>query len=120
MKKPPMTGAVKQYLNAVDRLYCKTNRPDIHTIKAAIPPAEFYPHDLPDMRPTNKSGWQDGGLCPFHNDTKAGSFRVNLDTGGYYCFSCGAKGGDIVAFTMQRDGLTFPDALKQLAEEWRV
>lgn len=59
MKKPPMTGAVKQYLNAVDKRYCKTNRPDIHTIRAAIPPAEFYQHELPDMRPTNKSGWRD-------------------------------------------------------------
>ena len=120
MKRPPMTGAVKQYLHAVDRLYCKTNCPDIHSVKAAISPADYYQYELSDMPRTDKGNWQDGGLCVFHNDRHTGSFRVNLDTGAFCCFSCGAKGGDIVAFTMQRDGLAFPDALKQLAEDWGV
>jgi len=93
---------------------------DICTIKSAISPADFYQYELPDMPRTNKGNWRDGGLCPFHNDSKAGSFRVNMDTGGYCCFSCGAKGGDVVAFTMQREGLTFLNALKQLAEDWGV
>jgi DNA primase len=94
--------------------------PDIRTIKTAISPADFYQYELPDMPSKNKGGWRDGGLCPFHADNHAGSFRVNMDTGGYCCFSCNAKGGDVVAFTMQREGLTFPNALKQLAEDWGV
>ncbi len=93
---------------------------DIRAIKAAISPADFYQHELPDMPRTNKGGWRDGGLCPFHSDRKAGSFRVNLDNGAFGCFSCGARGGDVVAFTMQRDGLAFPEALKQLADNWGV
>lgn len=94
--------------------------PDIDKIKASIRPADFYPHELPDMLRPTKGGWRDGGLCPFHRDNRAGSFRVNLDNGAFCCFSCGAKGGDIIAFTMQRDDLTFPEALKQLAEDWGV
>jgi len=31
-------------------------------------------------------------LCPFHNDRRIGSFSVNILTGRYHCFSCGAKG----------------------------
>lgn len=93
---------------------------DIQLIKASILPADFYQHELPDMPCTLKFGWQDGGLCPFHSDNHAGSFRVHLDTGAFCCFSCGAKGGDIIAFTMQRDGLTFSSALKRLASDWGV
>ena len=120
MKKPRYQGgAGKEYFNALNKLYSKPN-PDIHKIKAAISPADFYQYVLPDMPRTNKGGWRDGGLCPFHADSQAGSFRVNLDYGAFCCFSCGAKGADIVAFTMQRDGLTFPEALKQLAEDWGV
>lgn len=119
-KAPLKNGAGKEYIDAVNKLYSNRSRPDIHSVKAAISPADFYQYELPDMARTNKGGWQDGGLCVFHNDQHTGSFRVNLDTGAFCCFSCGAKGGDIAAFTMQRDGLTFPDALKQLAEDWRV
>jgi len=120
MKKAPhKDGAGKEYLNALDKLYSKP-RPDIQAIKAAISPVEFYQHELPDMPRTQKGGWRDGGLCPFHSDTHSGSFRVHLDTGAFCCFSCGAKGGDLVAFIMQRDGLVFSEALKQLAEDWGV
>ncbi|WP_082054117.1 CHC2 zinc finger domain-containing protein [Methyloterricola oryzae] len=62
----------------------------------------------------------DGGLCPFHADGRAGSFRVHLETGAFCCFACGAKGGDIVAFVQQREGLSFQDALTKLADEWGV
>ncbi|MBD3343629.1 MAG: DNA primase [Chitinivibrionales bacterium] len=55
------------------------------------------------------------GLCPFHKD-KDPSFNVNSDKGIYHCFGCG-KGGDIFSFLMEIDGLTFPEALRQLADE---
>ncbi|MBD3319498.1 MAG: DNA primase [Chitinivibrionales bacterium] len=55
------------------------------------------------------------GLCPFHKD-KDPSFNVNSEKGIYHCFGCG-KGGDIFSFLMEIEGLTFPEALQQLAEE---
>ena len=44
--------------------------------------------------------------CCFHEDTQP-SLRINLDFGGFHCFGCGEKGGDIVAFHQQRHHLTF-------------
>lgn len=89
------------------------------SIKQAIIPAEFYHHELPGVI-LKKQGWNDGGLCRFHADNKTGSFRVNLTTGGYKCFACGAAGGDIIDFVMASHGLNFADALAKLADDWRV
>ena len=89
-------------------------------LKQSISPADFYSHELPDMRQTNRAGWANAGLCVFHNDTRPNSFFVNLHTGAYHCFSCEARGGDILAFLMERDGLTFPEAINQLSEEWSL
>src|SRR5580698_3946970 len=54
------------------------------------------------------------GLCPFHQE-KTGSFNVNQSRQFYECFGCGV-GGDVLKFVMEIDGLTFPEALKMLAE----
>ena len=54
------------------------------------------------------------GLCPFHQE-KTPSFNVNRTRQFYKCFGCG-KGGDALNFVMEVDGLTFPEALKMLAE----
>ena len=54
------------------------------------------------------------GLCPFHQE-KTGSFNVNQSRQFYKCFGCGV-GGDVLKFVMEIDGLTFPEALKTLAE----
>src|SRR6185437_11303638 len=54
------------------------------------------------------------GLCPFHQE-KTPSFSVNQTRQFYKCFGCG-KGGDALNFVMEIDGLTFPEALKQLAD----
>ena len=54
------------------------------------------------------------GLCPFHQE-KTPSFNVNQARQFYKCFGCGA-GGDALKFVMEVDGLTFPEALKLLAE----
>jgi len=53
------------------------------------------------------------GLCPFHNE-KTPSFHVHPDRGFWKCFGC-QKGGDVLTFAMELDGLTFPDALRMLA-----
>jgi CHC2 zinc finger len=52
-------------------------------------------------------------VCPFHDDSKP-SLRVRLNTGGFRCMVCGAHGGDVLAFHMQRTGLGFVEAAKAL------
>ncbi|MBI1210717.1 MAG: DNA primase [Alphaproteobacteria bacterium] len=55
------------------------------------------------------------GLCPFHNE-KTPSFSVNEQKGFYHCFGCGAH-GDIITFVMETEGLSFPEAVEQLATQ---
>ncbi len=54
------------------------------------------------------------GLCPFHQE-KAPSFNVNPDRGIYHCFGCGVT-GDGIRFLMDHDHLSFPEALRTLAD----
>ena len=89
-------------------------------VKAHIPPLEFYRIELPGMAPPKRNDWHDGGFCPFHADHHAGSFHVNLQNGAFHCFSCHAKGGDIISFIQLRDFLTFAEAVQRLADEWEV
>ena len=54
------------------------------------------------------------GLCPFHGE-KTASFSVSPDAGLYYCFGC-HKGGGAVNFIMEIEGLSYPDAVRLLAQ----
>ncbi len=60
-----------------------------------------------------KAGTTFKGLCPFHGE-KTPSFVVTPARESWHCFGCGL-GGDVFSFVMQRDGVAFPEALKQLA-----
>lgn len=62
-----------------------------------------------------KAGREWKACCPFHNE-KSPSFTVNDEKGFYHCFGCGAHGDAIRWMTDQR-GLTFMDAVKELAAE---
>lgn len=64
------------------------------------------------------SGARYVGLCPFHSE-KTPSFNVNSNLQIYKCFGCDAK-GDVFKFVMEHDGLTFPEALKSLAERYGI
>jgi len=58
------------------------------------------------------------GLCPFHSE-KAPSFTVDEEKQLYHCFGCGA-GGDIFTLIMEKENLSFPEALKYLAEKYNI
>jgi DNA primase len=60
-----------------------------------------------------KQGSAHVGLCPFHAE-RSPSFQVVANKGFYHCFGCG-KHGDAFAWLMEREGMTFPEALDQLA-----
>lgn len=59
-------------------------------------------------------GGQKKGLCPFH-DEKTPSFHVTPSRGYFHCFGC-QTGGDVIAFVMKIDHLTFTETIERLAE----
>ena len=61
-----------------------------------------------------RSGANMFGLCPFHGE-KTASFSVAPDKGIYYCFGC-HKGGSVINFQMEVEGLSYPDAVRALAK----
>ena len=60
-----------------------------------------------------RSGANLFGLCPFHNE-RTPSFAVNPAGQFYHCFGCG-KGGGVINFIMEIEGLSFPEAVEFLA-----
>jgi DNA primase len=54
------------------------------------------------------------GLCPFHTE-KTPSFSVDPVRGFYHCFGCGV-GGNVFTFLMQMERVSFPEAVRSLAE----
>lgn len=54
------------------------------------------------------------GLCPFHSE-KTPSFTVNPERQIWHCFGCN-RGGDVFAFLMEMEKVTFPESLQILAD----
>ena len=62
------------------------------------------------------SRWQ--GRCPFHEE-RTPSFSVNPADKLFYCFGC-PKGGDLITFVRETEGLDFADAVEWLADRYRI
>ena len=62
----------------------------------------------------NAGGGQKKGLCPFH-DEKSPSFHVTPSKGYFHCFGC-QTGGDVIAFVMKMDHISFTETIERLAE----
>ena len=92
------------------------------TSRAGIPPATLQQIrdsvDIVDVVSRyvtlSKTGQNFRGLCPFHQE-KTPSFTVTPARQMFYCFGCGT-GGDVFTFLMRKEGLEFPEAVRDLAE----
>lgn len=69
-------------------------------------------YDKRKSQPQKGDHW---ACCPFHNE-KTPSFHVDDRKNMYHCFGCGAT-GDHFKFLVEKDGLSFPEAVEQLADE---
>ncbi len=73
---------------------------------------------ISDYVTLKKKGKSLMGICPFHQE-KTPSFSVDSVKGLYHCFGCGA-GGDVFNFIMEIENITFPEAVKNLAERYGI
>src|SRR5687768_4706974 len=65
-----------------------------------------------------KSGARWMGKCPFHED-RTPSFSVDPADKLFYCHGCG-KGGDLISFVRETEGLDFVGAIEWLADRYRI
>lgn len=86
-----------------------TREEAVAEIKRRLDIVEFIGQYLP----LKKSGINHSGRCPFH-DEKTPSFMVSGERQTFKCFGCG-KGGDIITFLMEKEGLSFTEAIEILA-----
>jgi len=70
---------------------------------------------ISDYVQLKKKGANWMACCPFHGE-KTPSFSVNPAKGFFKCFGCG-KGGDSVTFVMEMERVSFPEAVKLVAEK---
>ena len=68
--------------------------------------------------PLKRAGRTYKGLCPFHGE-KTPSFHVDPDKGFFHCFGCHV-GGDVFKFLELHEKVTFPEAVKLLAQKFGV
>lgn len=83
---------------------------DADRIIAALP-IENYIGRFVALKRKGNNLW---GLCPFHGE-KTPSFSISPQKGIYKCFGCGV-GGNVITFAKEYNKLSFPEALKLLAE----
>lgn len=80
-------------------------------LNALVDLSDFIGRYVSDLKKT--SGDTHAACCPFHNE-KTASFTVSNRKGFYHCFGCGVH-GNAIGFLMEKMGLAFPDAVKEVA-----
>jgi DNA primase len=65
-----------------------------------------------------KAGRRHVGLCPFHSE-KTPSFTLDDERQLFHCFGCGT-GGDVFTLIMEKENLSFPEAVRYLAEKYNI
>ncbi len=68
--------------------------------------------------PLKRAGGNYVALCPFHKE-KSPSFNVSPQKQIFHCFGC-HKGGDVFTFVQEFENISFPEALKRLAERAKI
>lgn len=66
------------------------------------------------------SGTERDALCPFHNDHKLGSFKVNVEKNIWKCFGCGEGGKGGIGFYRKFHNLSYRDAVLQVGIKHRA
>src|SRR5256885_7729536 len=68
--------------------------------------------------PLKRAGANFVTLCPFHKE-KTASFNVHSQKQIFHCFGC-HKGGDVFSFVREYENITFPEAVRRLAERAHI
>ncbi|MDC0358599.1 DNA primase, partial [Oligoflexia bacterium] len=71
-----------------------------------------------DLVALKRQGSAYAGLCPFHSE-KTPSFVVRDDDNYFHCFGCG-ESGNVITFVMKSQGLSFPEAVEQIAARYGI
>lgn len=71
-----------------------------------------------ERTPVKQRGREFWACCPLHQE-KTPSFKIDPGTQLWHCFGCG-EGGDVFGLVMQLDELTFPEAVRKLAERAHI
>ena len=88
----------------------------LDSIRARIPISEVVGQRVTwDKRKSQPQRGDFWACCPFHGE-KTPSFHADDRRGRYHCFGCGVS-GDHFTFLVEQDGLSFPQAVEQLAGE---
>ncbi len=73
---------------------------------------------ISDFIPVKKKGVNYQACCPFHNE-KTPSFVISPSNGFFKCFGCG-EGGGAITFVMKHESLSYPDALRYVAQRYGI
>ena len=87
---------------------------DIQKVREATDIVALFGERTP-VRQRGRDFWC---CCPFHNE-KTPSCKIDPSTQLWHCFGCG-EGGDVFGFIMKAEDVSFPDAVRSLAERARI
>ena len=87
----------------------------VEELKSRLDIVDVISSYVPSLTKKGSNYW---GNCPFHHE-KTPSFSVNREQGFFKCFGCG-KGGDVISFVMEAESMSFPEAVKLLADRAHI